>query len=63
MSNERRKAKQDEDTAYCPNCYHAYSVEDDDDVYLYVEEDDPLYTEDNYGVLCRECHPDFSASE
>ena len=48
-----------EDNSYCANCLRAYTYDEEDDAYIMVEEGDEFWTVENYGVLCRECHPDF----
>ncbi len=53
------KAEDEEDNSYCANCLRAYTYDEEDDAYIMVEEGDEFYTDENYGVLCRECHPDF----
>ena len=53
------RAEDEGDNSYCANCLRAYTYDEEDDAYIMVEEGDEFYTDENYGVLCRECHPDF----
>jgi len=48
-----------EDNSYCANCLRTYPYEEEDDAYIFCQEGDEFWTVENYGVLCRECHPDF----
>ena len=62
FENEENQSKSENDedyVGYCPNCYRAYNFDESCAAYIYVEEGDYLWTAENDGTLCMECHPDM----